>query len=210
MPKAPRISWTAAERRVLDGLSSPPAIQAFLDQTPYATDEVYRSPRSVLRDGVAHCFDGGLLAAAALRHHGDAALLVNLRAVRDDDHVITLFRRHGLLGAIAKSNVSGLRYREPMFRSLRELVLSYFESYYNLEREKTLRAYSAPVDLSRWDGCAWWFADGAMDGIAAALDAARHTPLLPLPVLLQLSPVDQRMFDAGLMGADMDGIHRND
>jgi hypothetical protein len=207
-PRAePRIPWTAEERRALDALDSPPAIQAFLDAIPYSADPVYRSPRSVLRDRKAHCFDGAMLAGAALRRQGEAALLVNLRAVRDDDHVITIFRRHGRVGAIAKSNVVGLRYREPIFRSVRELVLSYFEDYFNTLGEKTLRAYSVPVDLRRWDAESWWFRDEAMELIAAGLDGARHGIIAPLPVIAGLEKVDARRFEAGLLGADAAGLY---
>src|SRR5512141_1033501 len=125
-------------------LPAPEAIQRFLDETPYSSEGRYRCPRSVLRDRRAHCLDGALLAAWALRRLGDPPLIVDLRAVRDDDHVITIFRRRGRIGAIAKSNVVGLRFREPVYRSLRELVMSYFELYYNTDGEKTLRSYSVP------------------------------------------------------------------
>lgn len=208
--RTPHVPWSKAELSSLVKLDSPLAIQSFLDAVPYSADPIYRCPRSVLRDRKAHCYDGALLAAAALRHHGQAPVILNLRAVRDDDHVITLYRAHGRLGAIAKSNVVGLRFREPIFRNVRELVLSYFEAYYNLEKEKTLRAYSVPVDLSRFDALEWWFRDEAMDPIAEALDAARHTPIAPMPVVLGYAPVDARSFEAGLLGSNPDGLWKND
>ena len=93
----------------------------------------------------AHCLEGALLAAAALRVQGQPPLLLDLEAVRDDDHVLAVFKQHNCWGAIAKSNYSGLRFREPVYRTLRELAMTYFEHYFNLEREKTLRKYSRPI-----------------------------------------------------------------
>src|SRR5512142_639518 len=114
-----------------------------------------RSPRRVLTERKARCVDGALLAAAALRVQGYPPLLVDLEAVADTDHVLAVFRERTGWGAVARSNFSGLRYREPIHRTIRELVLTYFESYFNLRREKTLRAYSRPIDLSRFDTDGW-------------------------------------------------------
>ena len=123
MPKTPP-ELTAAYRQ----LKTPALIQAFLDETPYSPEERYRCPLSVLRDRKAHCFDGAVFAAAMLRRLGHRPLIVDmLPNGRDDDHMLALFRVDGHLGALAKSNFSGLRYREPIYRTLRELVLSYFD-----------------------------------------------------------------------------------
>jgi hypothetical protein len=200
--------WTRREVAVLDRLSDPVRIQAFLDRIPYSADPVYRCPRSVLRDRKAHCFDGALFAAAALRRLGHPPLLVDMRAVRDDDHIIALFTRHGRIGAVAKSNFVGLRYREPLFRSVRELMLSYFEDFYNVEREKTLRQYSVPLDLSRFDALDWETSNEGLDVIAAKLDTIRHFPLLTTTQAASLAPVDRRLFDAGLSGADWHGLYK--
>jgi hypothetical protein len=200
--------WTRGELVILDRLADPVRIQAFLDRIPYSADPVYRSPRSVLRDRKAHCFDGALFAAAALRRLGHPPLLVDMRAVRDDDHVIAVFKRRGRIGAVAKSNFVGLRYREPLFRTVRELMLSYFEDFYNLDREKTLRQYSAPLDLSRFDALDWEISDGGLDVIAARLDTIRHFPLLTTRQAAALAPVDRRLFDAGLSGANRKGLYK--
>jgi len=118
-------------------------VQQFLDDTTYdLTGAGCRSPRRVLRERTAQCLDGALFAAAALRLQGQRPLIMDLEAERDDDHVVAVFQRHGHWGAIARSNYSGLRFREPVFRTLRELALSYFEAYFNLRREKTLRRVS--------------------------------------------------------------------
>ena len=192
----------------MERLSDPAAIQAYLDGIPYSADPVYRSPRSVLRDRKAHCFDGAVFAAAALRRIGHAPLLVNMRAVRDDDHVIALFARDGHIGAVAKSNFVGLRFREPLFRRLRELMLSYFEDFYNVDREKTLRFYSVPLDLGRFDALEWETRDEAMDVIAARLDSSRHFPLITSRQDAGLAKVDERFYGAGLLGSNRAGLYK--
>lgn len=198
---------TTRERAALARLTGPERIQRFLDSIPYSADPIYRSPRSVLRDRTAHCFDGALFAAAALQRLGQPPLLLDLRAVRDDDHVLAIFRRGRHVGAIAKSNFVGLRFREPIFRTLRELALSYFESYYNLRREKTLRSYSALVNLRslRFD---WTTQDGRLDAVAARLDAARHIPLLDVAMTRALLPVNDRSYRAGMLGTRAAGLYR--
>ena len=143
------------ELAVLRQLSTPAKIQRFLDEDIGYNKEhegdTFRSPRRVLRDRTAQCVEGALFGAAALRVNGFPPLVVDLEAVRDDDHVLAVFRHHGCWGAIAKSNYAGLRFREPVYRTLRELVVSYFEHYYNPGGEKTLRTYSRPVNLKRFD-----------------------------------------------------------
>lgn len=194
-------SFTAAERAVFRRLSSPEKIQRFIDELNYNKERggiTCRSPRSVLRDRTAHCMEGALFGAAALRMLGDRPLLLDLEAVRDDDHVLAIFQRHGHWGSIAKSNYAGLRYREPVYRSLRELVMSYFEHYYNLRKEKTLRRYSRPVDLSRFDARHWMTAEQDVWFVPEYLTEISHTDLLRPPVLL--SRVDDRLFAAGLVG----------
>lgn len=200
--------WRPGERAVLDRLTGPSRIQAFLDGIPYSTDSVYRSPRSVLRDRKAHCLDGALFAAAALRRIGHDPVLVDLRAENDDDHVIALYRVDGRLGAVATSNFVHLRFREPVFRSVRELVLSYFEFYYNLDGEKTLRSCSAPLDLRRFDSLGWMVEDEGLGEIAAALDRVRHYPLLSREAVSRLSPVDGRTLRSGMTGTIEAGLYR--
>jgi len=137
-----RFGLTDRERRALARLSPPWKIQKYLDGLVYdGKGEGCRSPRRVLREKRVQCMDGALFAAAALRVQGYPPLILDLEAVQDDDHVLAVFREKGGWGAIARSNYSGLRYREPIFPTLRALVLSYVESYFNLRREKTLRRY---------------------------------------------------------------------
>ena len=130
-----------AEYKFLKTLVNPARVQAFLDEIPYSTEHVYRCPLRVLRERIAHCFDGALFAAVTLRRLGYPPLILELVPNgRDDDHLLALYKRNGHWGAVAKSNFVGLRFREPVYRNLRELVMSYFEQFYNVEREKTLRS----------------------------------------------------------------------
>ena len=194
---------------VLRKLSTPLRIQEFLWELPYSADECYRSPRSVLRDRTAHCFDGALFAAAALRRIGFPPLLVDmLPNDRDDDHVIALFSVRGYWGSVAKSNFAGLTYREAIHRSVRELVVSYFEQFYNVAKEKTLRAYTAPVNLTRFDAINWMGNDDQLDAVADALESARKVKLLTRSMIKRLAPVDERSHRAGLMGSNPDGLFK--
>jgi len=195
--------FTPAERAIFRRLDTPARIQRFLDDLAYNKEPggpTCRSPRRVLRDRTAHCMEGALFAAAALRMLGHPPLLLDLEAVRDDDHVLAIFRHHGHWGALAKSNFSGLRYREPVYRTLRELVMSYFEHYYNLRREKTLRRYSRPVNLSRFDAIAWMTAEKDVWEVPEYLLTISHTPVLAGGREGSLGRVDNRLFAAGLLG----------
>ena len=184
-------------------------IQGFLEQLEYSDDKFYRCPEQVLAERKANCVDGALLAAAALRRLGDPPLVVDLRTVRDDDHVLAVFRRRDRWGALAKSNVIGLRYREPVYASLRELVMSYFEAYYNLAGERCLRSYSDPLDLSDYDELDWERRPDAIEPvIVPALDAREHHELLTPAMIAELLPIDARSFEAGLLGANMSALFK--
>ncbi len=200
--------WPPEARAQLVALKTPLQIQAFLDATPYSTEPVYRSPLSVLRDRRAHCFDGALLAAAALRAQGEAPLIVDMRAENDDDHILTIFKRGGCFGAVAKSNTTVLRFREPVYRNLRELVMSYFDLYYNLNGDKALREYSVPIDLRQYDRIDWMSRDAGLDAIAERLDTIHHHALLTPAMIATLSKVDAKLYAAGLMGADEAGLYK--
>ena len=198
---------TKAERRTLARLDSPASIQAFLESVPYSIDDRYRCPLSVLRDRRAHCYDGAVLAAALLRRIGCPPCIVNLYAERDDEHLLAVFRVGGCWGAVAKSNFVGLRYREPVYRTQRELVLSYFEVYYNLERLRSLRSYTRPLSLASFDPLGWTTDDAALERIAERLDALKRIPLLTRQMIARLNLIDDRSYRAGMLGTDMDGVY---
>lgn len=194
---------TRRETAFLKRLSPPWRIQRFLDACAYDVKGAgCRSPRRVLRERRVQCMDGALFAAAALRVQGYPPLIVDLEAVQDDDHVLAVFRRRGLWGAVARSNYSGLRYREPVHDTLRSLVLSYFEWYHNLRHEKTLRRFSRPVDLSRFDRRRWMTAEDDLWDIPEYLADVEHERLLAPATLRELGTVDRRAFAAGLVGRE--------
>src|SRR5437773_3041795 len=205
-PEADQMSrdfgFTAREWRALRALRTPVGIQRALEAMPYHIASSAWSPRRVLREGTAHCLEGAIFAAAALRVLGFAPLLVDLEAIQDTDHVISVYRVRGHWGAIAKSNFSALRFREPVYRSVRELVMSYFESYINLRGERTLRAYSGPIDLARFDRThpGWMTSEDDLWWIPEHLLRVSHTRILTAAMTRHLSRVDRRSLDAGLVG----------
>lgn len=200
--------WTRDELRVLERLASPPAIQEFLDGLPYAAETGARSPRVTLRRRTAQCFGGAVFAAAALRRLGHPPRLVDLRAQNDDDHVLAVFERRGRWGAIGKSNFTTLRYREPVYRTLRELVMSYFDLYFNAIGEKSLREYSVTLDLRKYDRFDWTFAEGPLEEIERDIETIRHYRLLTPAMERELAPVGEALLEAGLLGSRADGLYR--
>lgn len=194
--------FTRRELRSLRALKSPRGIQRALDAMPYHLAGTAWSPRRVLRERTAHCLEGAIFAAAALRVLGFPPLLLDLEAVQDTDHVIAVYRERGHWGAIAKSNFSGLRYREPVYRSLRELAMSYFEGYINLRGDRTLRAYSPLVNLARFDRAhpGWMTTEADLWWVADHLLEVRHMPLLTPALIRHLSRVDRRSLEAGMVG----------
>lgn len=199
---------TPPERALWRGLSSPARIQAFLDSLPYTGEERYRCPLTFLRDRTGHCFDGALFAAAALRRLGHPPLIVDLLPGDDDDHVLAVFRRGRCWGALAKSNFAALRYREPVYRSLRELVMSYFDGYFNLARARTLRGYTRPLDLSAYDRVGWMWSDECLDDIGVRLGQIRSTAVLTPAQVRALQPVDERWFRGASFGLNLDEVYQ--
>jgi hypothetical protein len=192
--------FTPAELRKLRSLKNPYGIQRYLDDMPYHLADTGWSPRQVLRENTSHCFEGALLAAAALRVNGYPPLIFDLEAEQDTDHVIAIYRERGHWGAIAKSNYTGCRYREPVYRTLRELALSYFEVYFNLRRERTLRTFSNPVDMKRFDHLDWMTTEQPMWFVAEYLLTIRHTKLITPAMAKRLHRLDDRSFKAGCLG----------
>ena len=194
--------FTPRERRQLRALRTPVGVQRALDAMPYHLASTAWSPRRVLRERTAHCLEGAIFAAVALRALGHPPLLLDLEAVQDTDHVIAVYRERGHWGAIAKSNFSGLRFREAVYRTLRELAMSYFEGYVNLRGDRTLRAYSRPVNLARFDRArpGWATSDGDLWFVAEHLVTLPHTRLLPRALAARLPRVDRRSLQAGLVG----------
>lgn len=199
---------TQDERQLMSNLSTPYQIQLFLDTLTYSADPIYRCPLRVMKERIAHCFDGALFAANAFKRIGFPPLIIDMIPNdRDDDHLLAVFKLNGYWGAVAKSNFVGLRYRDCIYRSLRELVISYFDSYFNVEREKTLRGYTEPLNLNRFR-TAWEIEDEPLDGIAQKLDEIRKFRLLTKEQEASLTLVDDRTHQAGLYGAHSAGLFR--
>ena len=196
------LGFSRNELRSLRALRHPAGIQRALDAMPYHLAETAWSPRRVLAERTAHCLEGAIFAAAALRVLGFPPLLLDLEAVQDTDHVIAVYRADRHWGAIAKSNFSGLRCRAPVYRSLRELAMSYFEDYINLRGERTLRAYSRPVNLARFDRVhpGWMTSETDLWWIPEHLVDVPHTPLLTPAQIHGLFRVDRRALDAAVVG----------
>jgi len=192
--------FTPSELRKLRSLKEPYGIQKFMDTMPYHLATSAWSPRKVLRERTIHCLEGAIFAAAALRVLGYRPLVVDLEADNDTDHVIAVYRDRGYWGAIAMSNYAGLRFREPIYRTLRELALSYFVSYFNLRREKTLRRYSRPVNLARFDRRDWMTTEDDVWFIPEYLLDIKHTPMLKPWMTKRLHRVDDRQWKADLVG----------
>ena len=193
------LGLTPAEFAQLRRLDSPQKIQGFLyrlKQNFELEGDSCRPVRVVLRSGKAHCIEGAMLAACALWVHGEPPLLLDMRAERDYDHVVALFRRHGCWGAISKTNGIGLRWRDPVYRSLRELTMSYFHEYYNRRDHKTLREYSVPFDLRRVDPKLWVSGEKHAWSLVDELDALRHFRLAGrrhLRGVLRRDPFERRI-----------------
>ena len=205
----------AGPRREFRSFRTPVDIQHYLDSLPYIGEERDRCPLDVMRDGQCHCLDGGLFAALALRRIGEPGLLIDLVPLRDergrnldDDHVLAVFRRDGCWGAVAKSNFPWLRYREPVYRNLRELVMSYFEVYFSVERLKVLHGYTRPFDISRLDASGYAWDEAAAGRLYRAFYARREVPVVSGESVRQLQPVDPRAYESGTLGVNWDWVYR--
>ncbi|HXX26492.1 MAG TPA: hypothetical protein VEJ40_07540 [Pseudolabrys sp.] len=178
-----RALLTPAEHRIFARLNTPQKLQVYLEKLPPNFElkgETYMSPRRVLKAGTAHCAEAAVLAAAVLIYHGKPAWLVDIRALpSDQDHIITLFKERGLWGAISKTNHAVLRWRDPIYRSPRELVMTYAHEY-NLDfGKKSMQAYSRPFPMTRHAPARWVIADCDLDWLMDELDAYPHEPVAP-------------------------------
>lgn len=192
--------FAQADLRTLRALKTPAGIQRFLDDLPYNLGYTARAPKKVLHDRAASCFEGGIFAAAALRVLGFPPLIFDLEAERDTDHVVAIFKVRENWGAVAKSNFTGCRYREPVYRTLRELAMSYFNIYFNLRWERTLRRYSRPVNLARFDRRNWMTTEKPIWFIAEHLCEIPHIALLTPAMARRLTHVDLRTIKSEMTG----------
>jgi hypothetical protein len=200
------MDWTKDEIRFLKTMSDPDKIQGFLDSIDYNPNYECRSPRWVIMKRSAHCFEGALFAASALQFIGYKPLIVDMKAYNDDDHVIAVFKEDGHWGAVAKSNFTTLRFREPVYRSLRELVMSYFDFYFNIVGDKSLRSYSLPLDLTVYESRNWSTTDEDLEYIGDKLEKIRHYPVVNKKMIINLKKASDTMLKAGMMGSNIAGL----
>jgi hypothetical protein len=201
---------TPDECKVVESLDTPVKIARFLDGVQYPGGERNRSMVNVLRELQAHCLDGGLFAALMLHRLGHPAVMIDLlpEPGMDDDHILALFRQNGRWGCVAKSNFTGLRYRDPVYANLRELVMSYFEVYFNMQGVKTLRGYTRPIHLARFSHLNWLTEDTGVDAIEKYLKGLPAIPLLTTRMIQDLTNMDERSLQAGMFGVNLNGLYK--
>ena len=193
-------------QRIFQGLTSPFEVQSFLDSMPYLAVERDRSPLNVMLDEQCHCLDGGLLAVLALWRLGFRPLMIDLvpDPGADDDHVLALYQVDGYWGAVAKSNYVNLGFREPVHKTIRELVMTYFEHYCSVLQTKTLRGYTRPFDVSRFVHLDW-----ALDEAGANMlyyqyfYKRRPVPLFPATLAAGFNRISERVYKAETLYTDL-------
>lgn len=197
---------------ILKKLNTPKKIQDFLDTFKInfeEEEETCMSPRKVMQTGKCHCIEGAFLAALALRVNGFEPLVVDLRAVVDDfDHVICVFKKNGKYGCISKSNHAAHRYREPVYRDVRELVMSIFHEFIDKKGRKTLRSFSVPINMAKFDSLNWATSEKDLWEIAEALDDAKHFDILNRKQIADLRKADKIEIDVGNVTEYEDPVKR--
>lgn len=183
-------------------------IQIFLNGLLYNSEYVTNSPKNVFLKQKANCFEGALFTAAVLRTMGHKPLIVDLVAENDDDHVIAIYKQNNCFGAVAKSNTTLLQFREPVYRSLRELIMSYFDFYFNTLGEKSLRTYSNPVNLSRFDKYNWMTTNDDLEFIGDYLYTIRHNKIVSPNSLRSLSRADDDLIKLCFSGSIEEGLFK--
>jgi hypothetical protein len=202
------MDWTSSERRILRSLSTPEKIQEFIDRLDYNPEDSSTSPRVTLKRRMGHCLDGGLLACAALEFHGERPLMVDLVAHRDDHHVLAVYRGKKGWGSIAKSNTALLRGRTPVYRSVRELVLSYFDFYFNTKGQYSLQSYSAPINLNRYNAQEWRTTSADLMELGMSFSDLPHFDLLTERELERLPKAPKHVLSACFLGANPAGLYK--
>jgi hypothetical protein len=200
--------WTPSEKKFLKALSTPEKIQTYLDDIVYNAVDDAVSPRYVMMTHDGHCLEGGLLAACALELQGHPPLMVSLMAEEDDHHVLTVFKTKTGWGSLSKSNTTLLRGRDPVYSSIRELVMSYFEFYFNVQGNKSLYAYSNPINLNNYNHWNWRTSDENLVGLGISFNDVTHYELVDHKLLKKLPKVRAKIKDACFLGADPDGLYQ--
>lgn len=200
--------WSPSEKKFLRSLKSPEKIQNYLDALTYNPENAALSPRYVMITNDGHCFEGCLFAAAALELQGHPPLLVDLLGHNDDDHVICVYKAKTGWGSIAKSNTTLLRGRDPVYKTVHELVMSYFPFYFNTKGRPSLYAYSEPINLNRYNKWNWRWSDENLEDLGKSFYDITHFEILSKRELTKLPKVSQNLLDACFLGADQNGLYK--
>jgi len=195
--------WTPSERRFLRSLNTPFKLQSFLDDLVYNNHDSATSPRYVMMSKDAHCLEGGLLAAATIELWGYRPLMISLQAENDDHHVITVYKGKKGWGSFSKSNTTLLRGRDPVYSNVRELVMSYFDFYFNLKGQKSLYAYSLPINLNHYNQWDWRTSDEDLNGLGKSFNGVIHYEILTQKELKALPRVNPQILKASYLGANL-------
>ena len=202
------MTWTPQERRFLRTLNTPEKIQNYVDALVYNPLDNCRSPRYVMITKEGHCLEGGLLAAAALELHGHRPLMVDLVAHRDDHHVITVYKGPHGWGSISKSNTTLLAGRQPFYQTVRELVMSYFDFYFNVKGQRSLQSYSSPINLNRYNSWNWRTTESDLLELGYKFCELPHTDIISVRSLNKMNKVPKRLSEACFLGADPAGLYK--
>ena len=200
-------NWTKNEIDILKNINSPYKIQQFLDETEYNSSHETRSPKFVLNNKRAHCMEGAMFAAFCLELQGFPPTILDMLAFNDDDHVIAIFKHKGFWGAIAKSNFTTLRFREPVYKSLRELTMSYFDFYLNTIGDKSLRAYSLPYNLNKQNKLNWRTTEKDLEEIGNNLNNVKHFPIINQEQINNLEVAGDYLLESSMFGANIAGLY---
>ncbi len=198
-----KFDYSESETKLFRRLNSPKKIQDYINSLRFNFEEdgdSCISPREVIRNQKANCIEGAILAAAILEFHGGKPLVMDMRSTRkpyDDDHVVAVFKQFGMLGAISKTNHGVLRYREPVYKTVRELALSYFHEYFLNNGQKTLREYSELFDLNYFDKLNWRTTPDSLLEISFYLDEIKHYKILSPAQVRNLRKADKVEIEAG-------------
>lgn len=197
-----KYGYSKEEIRLFKKLNSPQKIQDYLNSLPFnfREDGVFVSPRMVMKNKTSDCLEGALFAASVLEFHGEKPLILDLRSAKkpfDYDHIIAVFKKFNCFGAISKTNHAVLRYREPVYKTIRELVMSYFHEYFLNDGTKTLREYSLPYNLNKLNNLEWRTTDKNLWEIHEILDEIKHYPVLSKEQTKNLRKADKIEIQSG-------------
>jgi len=203
-----KFSWTNKEIQLLKKLRTPQKISEFLAKIRYKVTDGCYSPRLVMAYQEAHCFDGAFFAAAAMEFHGYKPLIIDLWAQDDDEHLLCVYQQHGLWGSIAKSNTSLLLERSPVYQNVRELIMSYFDLYFNYYGKLGLYAYSKPINLNLFNKYNWRGTDQNLEFLSEKIDQQTHYEIIDPRKLKKMPKVNKVLLKACFLNSNLAGVKR--